>query len=199
MNIRNLTRIQSPVELSGDYLPLAHHPHCGHYEHHLIWVMGRPLCLGCTSMYLGIIIGLPIAIKVTHQQLPFPNWALLHYLLLLGPTFLQPYIQKKIFKIYARFSLGVCITSYWISGVLFFDPQINIWLFRSLLVTAFLLLYKFLFFLRDRYLDDPCEICPHGVYPTCTWNISNVIDETDDPILRDAFSSGKIETEILDS
>lgn len=164
----------------SSYLWGAHHPHCKRYGHHLIWIKGHPLCLGCTSVYTGIIIGIPVAMTTNWSLFSLTGWILFH-LILLVPTVSQPAIQKKPYKIISRFLLGVCVAIYWLSGFFFFHPpSMNAWLFRFLVVIAFIIGFKLLFQYRNRLLDNPCNKCPLGEYPTCDWNLPRLLAENEE-------------------
>jgi hypothetical protein len=117
-----------------------------------------------------MILGLPVALFIARLDLSFLAWAILHFGVLTVPTALQPWLQIKSFKVASRLILGIQITSYWISGVVLFQPPIHPWLFRLLLLFAFLLFYKLLSGLRKAHLDAPCQSCPQGIFPTCEWN-----------------------------
>ena len=179
MNIKDKILSNNPERLYSqlpdfpvDYLPGAHHPHCSRYSHHLVWVFGRPLCLGCTSMYSGMVLGLPVTFAIAHLQLPFSYWAIFHCAFLLGPTFIQPWFQYRIFKIIARLMFGIFITSYWISGVILYPAPFNSWLFKIGLIVVFAAIYALLAFLRKTFTNDPCRTCPEGVFPNCDWNFN---------------------------
>ncbi len=191
MRIQHKSHFESMLHLpAGGHLPGAHHPHCDRYNHHLLWVRGYPLCLGCVCMYSGMIIGLPLVFLVSWQWFSLSNWVALHCVLLI-PTLLQIRLQTKGFKIFSRLVLGICITSYWAGGVLFFQPPFNIWVFRISLAVVFLVLYNLLSQVRNRYEDDPCSTCPLGTYPTCEWNLPRILNETQDPILEQALRGGE--------
>jgi len=124
-------------------------------------------------------VGLPLTLAITWSNLTAPQWLLLHLLFLL-PTLFQPWFQKKPYKIAARFLLGVSISSYLISGLLFISPPFNIWLFRVLIVLLFAFLYQALKYIRNRYTYSPCDDCPLGMFPTCDWNLPRLLSENPD-------------------
>ena len=103
-----------PVLPGSRLLPGAHHPHCPRHEHHLLWIAGRPLCLGCTSMAGGASIGLlAVAFLPLARMTPFV-WLAAH-VLMIGPTAMQPFVQRKRFKVFARAMLGAGTVT-WLVG-----------------------------------------------------------------------------------
>jgi hypothetical protein len=162
--------------MGADFLWGAHHPHCSRYDHHLLWIGGHPLCLGCTCVYLGMAIGTASIFAVQWSIISFVPWVLIH-LALLVPTVLQPWIQKKVYKILSRTMLGICIASYLISGLFLINPSHFIPLFQLLVILAFVIGLRVLKIIRDRYAKEPCEDCPLGFYPTCEWNMPRLLGE----------------------
>lgn len=169
-----------PVRLEGGgFLRGAHHPHCDRHHNHLIWIMGHPLCLGCTCMYSGMVVGLGISLVLPWSSMPFELWLLFHLLLLI-PTSLQPWIQKKLYKITSRFLLGICVSSYFLSGLVLISPPYSEWIFRVSVLAFYLIASRFLRFIRNRYTYNPCDDCPLGVFPTCDWNLPRLMRENED-------------------
>lgn len=160
--------------LSGGLLRFAHHPHCDRHQHHLIWVSGRPLCLGCTSMAIGIPLGLAAAVSIPWAALSLPAWIAVHALLV-APTALQPLVQKKPFKIAARVALGAASASYLLSGLVLHSYFANAWLWRSSVLLAFAAGFAALYAWRQQRINDPCKGCPQGVFPTCNWNMPRLL------------------------
>lgn len=164
-----------PQELQGgQFLWGAHHPHCERHKHHLIWIKRHPLCLGCTSLFSGLAIGVILFSLLGPILLSLTTWVFGH-LVLLTPTFVQPFIQKKIFKIFSRGLLGVCIASYFLTG-LYLNPPVDWWVFWLAQFAAFACGYIFLSKWRNRKLDNPCINCPHGHYPVCEWNLPRLLE-----------------------
>jgi len=169
-----------PITLDGGgFLRGAHHPHCERHHNHLLWVFGHPLCLGCTCMYSGIIFGLPLTLILPWSSATVEMWFTLHLVLLL-PTFIQPKFQKKSFKITARFLLGLSSASYLLSGLFLISPPFSIWVFRISILIFFVLLHRFLKYIRNRHTYDPCSDCPLGAFPTCDWNLPRLLNENPD-------------------
>ena len=133
-----VTLIGAPLsfDLGGGLLRFAHHPHCDRHIHHLIWVKGRPLCLGCTSMAIGVPIGLAVAALVPWANITLPLWIIGHAFFV-APTAVQPLIQKKSFKTTARVLLGAASASYFLSGLVLQSFFANVWLWRACVLLAF--------------------------------------------------------------
>jgi hypothetical protein len=112
----DFSKLQPVTLIGGGFLRGAHHPHCERYFNHLLWYRGRPFCLGCTCMYTGIVLGFPTALIFQDTYSTLVAWLTLH-LLLVAPTIAQPFVQLKCYKIVARLLLGVCITTYFLSGL----------------------------------------------------------------------------------
>ena len=169
-----------PSLQGSSYLWGAHHPHCERYDHHLLWISGHPFCLGCISMTTGIMVGIPFAITLNWSTFSFIGWVVFHLALLI-PTALQPAIRRKPYKVISRLILGVCVTSYWLSGIFFFAPPfVNEWVFRILVVIAFIIGFQILLRYRNNLIDDPCKKCPLGEYPTCDWNLPRLLRENEE-------------------
>ena len=168
--------------LGGGLLRFAHHPHCDRHIHHLIWIKGRPLCLGCTSMAIGVPLGLFVAYVIPWASVALPSWIMGHAMFV-APTALQPLIQKKSFKIAARVLLGAASASYFLSGLVLQSYFSNAWLWRACVLlafaTGFLILYKW----RQKRINNPCETCPLGIFPTCEWNMPRLLAQNNhDPL-----------------
>jgi hypothetical protein len=174
----------------SDFLWGAHHPHCERHAHHLIWVKGHPFCLGCTCMYSGIALGIPVAFAIDWSFFTFVGWVLFHFALLI-PTMGQPALQKKPYKIISRLLLGVCVTTYWLSGIFFFSPSlVSVWLFRFLVIVAFVINFQIMFQYRNKFVDNPCKGCPLGEYPTCDWNLPRLLAENSElHFLKESINS----------
>lgn len=168
--------------LSGGLLRFAHHPHCDRHLHHLIWVRGRPLCLGCTSMAIGIPLGLAAAAWIPWAAVTLPAWVAGHALMVV-PTAVQPLIQKKAFKIAARIALGAASASYLLSGLVLQSYFSNAWLWRASVLLAFASGFWALYTWRQRRINNPCDGCPLGTFPTCEWNMPQLLAQNShDPL-----------------
>lgn len=169
-------------DLGGGLLRFAHHPHCDRHIHHLIWIRGRPLCLGCTCMAIGVPIGLVVAALIPWATVSLPLWIFGHALFV-APTAAQPFIQKKSYKIAARVLLGAASASYFLSGLVMQSYFSNTWLWRSCVLLAFATGFLALFKLRQKRINNPCDTCPLGAFPTCEWNMPRLLAQNNqDPL-----------------
>lgn len=87
------------------------------------------------------------------------------------PAFVQPYVQKRWFKIPGRFILGVGLSAAG-CGVLFVAPWDVAGIIAKVAlfgVTAFF--YQLAIRFRQKKLDTPCTNCPFGVFPFCAHNL----------------------------
>ena len=179
-----ITLSGAPVsfDLGGGLLRFAHHPHCDRHIHHLIWVKGRPLCLGCTSMAIGVPIGLAVAAVIPWDIMALPLWIIGHALFV-APTVIQPLVQKKSFKIAARVLLGAASASYFLSGLVLQSYFANVWLWRACVLLAFSIGFLILYKWRQKRINNPCETCPLGIFPTCDWNMPRLLAQNNqDPL-----------------
>lgn len=168
--------------LGGGLLRFAHHPHCDRHIHHLIWMKGRPLCLGCTSMAAGIPIGLAVAALVPWTDVTLLVWIIGHAMFV-APTAVQPFIQKKGFKIAARLLLGAATASYFLSGLFLQSYFSNAWVWRACVALAFTTGFMSLYKWRQKRINNPCETCPLGTFPTCDWNMPRLLAQNcQDPV-----------------
>lgn len=168
-----------PIPIVGGFLRGAHHPHCERYYNHLLWFRGHPLCLGCTCIYSGMLLGLALVFIINWTSVSLVMWILSH-LIALVPTIVQPWFQWKPYKIMARLILGISISTYWVSGMLLMNPPFSVWIFRFWVLMIFIILYYGLRAIRNRYTYNPCDDCPLGVFPTCDWNLPRLLNENAD-------------------
>src|SRR5665647_1992970 len=92
-------------------------------------------------------------------------------------------MQKKSFKIAARVLLGAASASYFLSGLFLQNYFSNAWIWRSCVLlafaTGFLILYKW----RQKRINNPCETCPLGTFPTCDWNMPRLLAQNSQDLL----------------
>lgn len=144
---------------------LAHHPDCARYNHHLLWFGKHPVCLGCACMSAGGVAGVAAAPLVL-PMLSVPA-ALALCVGLVVPTALQPFIQRKPYKILARTLLGAGTALYWIT-LLWALPWTMVGVLARLgAAGVFFGVLRAMLMLRDRRLDNPCGRCPYGSKPFC--------------------------------
>ncbi len=174
----------SPLTILGKHRPLAHHPHCGRYDQHLLRPLGIPLCLGCVCMYSGLLLTL-VAVLYSWPPTSFSTALIFCGVggLALVPTFLQPFVQRRWFKIPSRLALGAGLGL--LVGALLVAPlDWQGWVFRALVVGITAGLARLAMTLRDRQRDDPCQGCPWGTYPLCAHNLEHLVQvraAADDP------------------
>lgn len=171
----------------ASFLPGAHHPHCKRHGEHLLWIQGRPFCLGCSCMYGGILGGTSLSPLAPWESSGFTLWLVIH-LCAIAPTAIQPWYQRKAFKIASRFALGVASASYFLSGWRIQQGALPTWGFVLLMAAVFGSFAVALLSLRRRFTLDPCDSCPHGTYPTCDWNLPRLLatNPADDVLVRAA-------------
>jgi hypothetical protein len=187
----------SAKQLRGSqYLRGAHHPHCDRHHNHLIWIAGHPLCLGCTCMYSGILLGALLTFLFNSSMINISTWIAVIVFLLL-PTLLQPRIQVKQFKIVSRAMLGIGVSFYLISGLMLVTPPFDPTLFRIFLVGIFIVLHRFLRTYRNHYTKSPCDNCPLGYFPSCEWNLPRLLAENYDDEFIEALMSDKLQNMII--
>jgi hypothetical protein len=181
-----LSRRSLPTLPGSSLLAGAHHPHCSRHISHLIWVGRRPLCLGCTCMATGAAIGTILLIGTPIGTRPYPEWLLFHAALV-SPTALQPWVQRKLFKICARMAVGIASATWLLGAAASFANDQSVWHFIGS-VAFYTIVAKVLLALRERRPSNPCQNCPEGAYPTCTWNLPRLLSESSDPELARALS-----------
>jgi uncharacterized membrane protein len=179
INFGNGQSLQSPAFLEfinalEKFPLLAHHPACKHHNHHLIWVGKLPLCLGCTMMSLGIITGiLIIPFLGFFKQLPFSVLLSLGVVLYL-PAIVQIWVQKKPYKIMARFSLGVGIVFMFYAG-LWLTPISLIGIILKLgFLAVFYIVCNLTLKIRAEHSVSPCQNCPDGRFPICAYTLPRI-------------------------
>jgi hypothetical protein len=160
----------------------AHHATCARYDHHLLRPFGVPLCLGCVCMYSGIAVTSAILFFFVGIHLPGDSavagpssmpFVLSLYagsLACCAPTFMQPFVQRRWFKIPARLILGAGLTlSGW--AVLSAPWTTEGHVARAVFLLVTYTLYRLAQGLRAKKLDNPCSACPWGAFPLCAHNL----------------------------
>jgi hypothetical protein len=136
-------------------------------------------------MAVGFPVGILVGLYFWGRSSLWP-WVLLQGLLL-SPTVVQPFLQKKAFKVLSRTSLGVSCGVFGVmTGWLANGPGSS-WLLLTGALITFLILAKALLALRERFTADPCRNCPLGRYPVCSWNLPQLIN-AEDPELAAVLS-----------
>ena len=140
----------------------AHHPDCSYHDHHIIRIMKHPFCLGCVSMYSGIVVGL-FLLWILHSLDISWEVILLIGLGLAPLPYLQMHFQKKWFKTLARGGLGIG-TALFIGAPLFFAPiSTQGILTRIAIIGIYVVLSRHALARRQRTMNRPCDTCTEGV------------------------------------
>jgi len=151
----------------------AHHPSCRCYDHHLLRLGRLNLCLGCVCLGSGMLAGI-----LTLGCLFVLNLAWLEALGTGGlvgfgttcylPALVQPFFQRKWFKILARFSLGFGIPLMWFGAMVLLPYNLLGAGLRVLFVLIFLAVWRATQIYRGRFTSRPCDSCPTGPgWPLC--------------------------------
>ncbi len=179
------------TKLGGaDFLTGAHHPHCGRHNNHLIWLGGRPLCLGCCSVAVGFPLGLLTTWQLGTTDTSW-TWFLIHFCLI-APTAAQPWLQFKRYKIISRMLAGGFFGSMLVFCLFNVLEVPSDWWAVLLTTVTCATLFRTLLALREKKTPSPCDSCPLGRYPTCEWNMPRLL-ESADATLQEALRVGDIE------
>ena len=163
-------------------LPIgSHHPPCPRHEHHIIWLFKHPFCLGCFSLYSGVLIG-AVSCFFLLPGISLTNWFLL-CTAGVSPTVLQPWMQKKTYKIFARFVLGVATIAWWFGAIGLGPIEFPDPLWTPICLLFFVGVALVLMTIRDRFTPNPCNQCPLGAFPTCSWNLDRH-SQSDDELIQ---------------
>lgn len=154
---------------------LAHHPTCRCFDNHLIRFGSVALCLGCSCLALGALAGVIVLTWLTWTQFDvlqsFGVWNMVGIGVgLFLPTISQPFIQRKLFKIASRLALGLSIACLWYGALVLLPLNTAGHILRGIFALIFWLTYHLTQRWRRRYTLNPCDHCPHGVYPFCEGN-----------------------------
>lgn len=144
--------------------------------------MKHPFCLGCVSMYSGIVVGL-FLLWILHSLDISWEVILLIGLGLSPLPYLQMHFQKKWFKTLARGGLGIG-TALFIGAPLFFAPiSTQGILTRIAIIGIYVVLSRHALARRQRTMNRPCDTCTEGVFPLCSWNKDKILSASNDPNL----------------
>jgi hypothetical protein len=154
--------------------PLAHHPTCSCFDHHLIRVAGIPLCLGCTSTAAGLILGSTLLL-LSAASLQRPGWP---SLILIGiclylPTLAQPFFQTRLFKIASRTCLGIAVVLLWFGGMVLVPTDVLGITLRLAFLAVFFSVIVLTWVYRRLYTPDPKVRCGSACFPFCVDNLGN--------------------------
>jgi hypothetical protein len=153
----------------------AHHPTCACFNHHLLRIGSTSFCLGCTCIGFGILICLATlaAILWSHANLfqTLNPWTgILLGVILTGPTFGQPFCQRKWFKILSRSLLGAGFAILWLSAMALLPWNANGLILRGVFVLVFLLFFKLALRYRNVFTPNTVCQCVQNAYPYCPEN-----------------------------
>jgi hypothetical protein len=167
------TLVQELCRLS----PLAHHPDCPCFDDHLIRVGRLALCLGCTSLSIGLCLGSAIIYLavVFHPIATVRAGCFGHVLVGLAcfvPTLVQPYWQKRWFKITARCALGVAIVFLWFGSIALLPETLFGMVLRGVFLSVFFAVATGTMAIRKRHMRQVWRGCKSGGFPFCKENLS---------------------------
>lgn len=164
------------MERLFSFPPLAHHPDCACYDAHVLRCGPLALCLGCTCMAAG---ALATTTLLAWAQSCGPGVAAGWPATITGvacgcvlfmPTLFQPFCQRKLFKIIARFMLGAAVVVLGAAGLLLPPVDVAGIGFRAAFTCIFWLVFKATLRQRARFTPDPCARCKPRTYPFCEGN-----------------------------
>ena len=147
---------------------LAHHPSCKYYYNHLIWFGKTPLCMGCTMMSLGIVIGLLLLPIFNLSILPF-EYLLISGVLLYVPAVIQTKVQVRSYKLLARTLLGISVVFLTYAGLWLTPWSLVGIILRIGFLGIFLAVWQITLRLREQFSRSPCDRCPEGRFPVCSY------------------------------
>ncbi len=175
--MQNQQTAQSASKKKSFVLHLAHHPTCYRHDHHLIRIFQNDLCLGCTCGLSGGLISAIVYYALLSSNLSIH--LLFYSLLFLIPTVIQPFYQKKWFKMTSRTMLGFASAIYLLTTLHLFPYDLYGFFYQFLALLFMYSMSKILSRWRNTKTPNPCQNCPHGKYPMC----DHVLDLGEDDLL----------------
>ena len=167
------------------YPTRAHHPACKFHHHHIINLGGKEYCLGCLCMNTGLTLSLPIIIPFHLAGVNHWSIMLLGFLLYF-PTLAQIKVQWKPFKMLSRPALGLGSGLFLLSALLLSPLDQTGVLTRIGALLFFMAVANISLRLRARYSRSPCDSCPAGRFPYCTYKLAE---------MERTLASGELEEE----
>lgn len=158
---------------------LAHHPDCACYDAHVLRFGQFVLCLGCTCMAAGAAAAAVTLIAgwllggFSRGWPATPTMGVVG-LALYAPTLIQPFCQRKPFKVLARFLLGAAVIVLGTAGLILPPLDAVGLVVRVGFMAAFWIVFKATLRQRARFTPDPCARCRPTVYPFCEGNRQRV-------------------------
>lgn len=156
--------------------PFAHHPTCSCFDHHLVRIGRAALCLGCSSLVVGLLLGAAaiLATGVLRPEvfirvgwLSFVGAGILCYV----PTLIQPYVQRKCFKITSRMLLGVGIVLLWFGSMALLPATLLGLCLRAIFVGVFFAVVVLTLRFRRAKSSCPSQNCSAKPFPFCRENL----------------------------
>ena len=155
----------------------AHHPACDCYESHLLYLGGSALCLGCTCMVTGAIVtSLMLGAYWSLSGLFVPTgWDAMSSMAAIGvglylPTLMQPFCQRKLFKVLSRVMLGAAMPVLGIAGLVAPPLAAAGFVVRIFFLIAFWNAARATLAYRARFTPNPCARCLPKTFPFCDGN-----------------------------
>jgi len=90
------------------------------------------------------------------------------------PTLIQIKIQWKPFKILSRMALGIGSGMFLISALFFSPLDRNGLLIRFSAIAFFVIIAKISLNIREKFGESPCQSCPEGSFPYCTYKLEEI-------------------------
>ncbi|MFX0151212.1 MAG: hypothetical protein ACFFAJ_10555 [Candidatus Hodarchaeota archaeon] len=148
----------------------AHHPSCQHYDNHLIRILDKNYCIGCTFISIGFSAGIALIILTQLKNLsPIILWTIgfLFYV----PALIQINFKPvKRIKIILRFILGVSV-AFFLVAMIYIQWNILGFVLKFIYIIIFYLTVKVTLNYRAKRIDNPCHNCKNGTYPFCKENV----------------------------
>lgn len=153
----------------------AHHPTCKCFNHHLLRFGSYSFCLGCSSLGMGVIFCISLLIFTMIfkpiQTKELNPWLVVFLgTLFTTPTFIQPFFQKKCFKILSRASLGFGITVLWLGAMCLLSWDASGLILRGVFILIFIFFFKLSLKFRNHYTTKTICTCGPNAYPYCPEN-----------------------------
>jgi len=158
----------------------AHHPDCSCFDAHVLRIGQLVLCLGCTCLAAGALSATVILFLLFlshgipsgwHGTIAYAVMGICFY----APTLIQPFCQRKPFKIMSRFLLGAATAVLSVAGLVLPPLDAIGFAARVAFVVIFRLVYMATLRQRAQWTPDPCSRCGNSVYPFCQDNRPRVI------------------------
>jgi len=162
----------------------AHHPTCEKYDHHIIWILGKAFCIGCTFFYSGFTIS--TILFLIFSRVRIRSWLEMGIIWAIGMVLFLSFIPQlklkermknhKWLKMVLRFNLGFG-SSLLIFSIMIKAPVDYIGIIlRFAAVVLYYFIYRMFFKLRAKHKEEYCLECSKGKYPFCSHNYKQIVD-----------------------